>query len=196
MFTVRPNVFETNSSSEHCLTVEDGMRDIEEFPVPDDTGTVHIPMILNADYLDDTKDFVSLVQYVVLVALKGNGYENLFKLTEEEVKQIDYLITTAYKMAGIMGMDTVVLDPPSKTDVGIELGSDGTLSLWGSCCTELSTMEWGLKDALQRLAWYVRDNNVALRLVTLYTTNQPSDHDLNYAAAALAMRTHGVFQEC
>ena len=57
-------------------------------------------------------------------------------------------------------------------------------------------MEWGLKSVLERLAWYVRNNNVALRLVTLYTTNKPSEHDLNYAAAALAMRTNGTFQAC
>lgn len=66
MFTVRPTVFETNSSSEHCLTVEDGMRDIDEFPVPDDAGMVHIPLIGNADDLTETKDFVSLVQYLSL----------------------------------------------------------------------------------------------------------------------------------
>ena len=186
MFTVRPNVFETNSSSEHCLTVEDGMRDIEEFPVPDDTGTVHIPMIGNADDLYVTKDFVSLVQYIVIASLKGNGYEHLFKLTEEEVSQLNYVITTAYKMAGIADVDEVVLDA----------NGGGYLALWGGCYTETDTMEWGLKSVLARLAWSVKDNNVALRLVTLYTTNKPSEHDLNYAAAALAMRTHGVFQEC
>lgn len=198
MITVRPNVFETNSSSEHCLTVEDGMRDIEEFPIPDDTGAVHIPMIGNADDLYVTKDFVSLVQYIVMASLKGNGYELLFKLTEEEVSHLNYVITTAYKMAGIAGVDEVVLDPPDKKYIGVTLSvsGGGYLALWGDCYTEMDTMEWGLKAVLGRLAWYVKDNNVALRLVTLYTTNKPSEHDLNYAAAALAMRTHGVFREC
>lgn len=196
MITVRPNVFETNSSSEHCLTVEDGMRDIEEFPVPDDTGTVHIPMIGNADDLCATKNFVSLVQYIVIASLKGNGYEHLFKLTEEEVSHLNYVITTAYKMAGIADVDEVVLDPPDKKDIGVTLSGGGYLALWGGCYTETDTMEWGLKSVLERLAWYVKNNNVALRLVTLYTTNKPSEHDLNYAAAALAMRTHGTFQAC
>lgn len=195
MFTVRPSVFETNSSSEHCLTVENGMRDIEEFPVPDDTGKVHIPLIGNSDDLSETKDFVSLVQYVVLASLKGNGYENLFRMTEGELNKLHYVITTAYKMAGITGVDEISFEPPSKNYIGVELGRN-TIALWGGCYTELSTMEWGIDDVVGRLAWSVKDNNVALRLVTLYTTNHPGDKQLNYAAAALAMRTHGHFQEC
>ena len=195
MFTVRPNVFETNSSSEHCLTVEDGMRDIEEFPVPDDAGMVHIPLIGNADDLNETKDFVSLVQYVVLASLKGNGYENLFRMTEGDLNKLHYLITTAYKMAGITGVDEISFEPPNKNYLGVELGRN-TIALWGGCYTELSTMEWGIDDVINRLAWYVKDNNVALRLVTLYTPNFPGDKQLNYAAAALAMRTHGYFQDC
>ena len=196
MFTVRPTVFETNSSSEHCLTVEDGMRDIEEFPIPDDTGKVHIPLIGNADDLTETKDFVSLVQYVVLASLKGNGYENLFRMSEEDLNKLHYLITTAYKMAGIMGVDEISFEPPNKNYLGVELGKN-TLALWGGCYTDLSTMEWGIDDVISRLAWAVRDSNVALRLATPYLANYMGESKkINYAAAALAMRTHGHFQEC
>ena len=191
MITVRPNVFETNSSSEHCLTVEDGMRDIEEFPIPDDTGTVHIPMLRNGDDLDETTNFVSLVQYLVMVATECGGYEKLFRLPEADLATLHDVIIKAYSMAGIAGVEDVVLDPPADSE-GICLSGNGYVTLWGGCCTEVSTMEWGLKSALERLAWYVKDNNLAHTLVKQYT----GDFELkNYAAAALAMRTHGYFKE-
>lgn len=194
MFTVRPNVFETNSSSEHCLTVEDGMRDIEEFPVPDDTGTIHIPLIRNADDLSETKDFVSLVQYLVLMATHGGGYEKLFSLKDYEIAMLYEVIELAYRMACIHGVDDVVLDPPTP-NVGIDLYGSGYITLWGGCYTDLATMGDGITDAIERLSWYVRDNNLANTLVTQYADTK-GNKNVKYAAAALAMRTHGYFQEC
>lgn len=194
MFTVRPTVFETNSSSEHCLTVENGMRDIEEFPMPDDTGKVHIPLIVNADDLSETKDFVSLVQYLVLMATHGGGYEKLFKLKDYEIAMLYDVITLAYRMACIHGVDEVVLDPPIP-NAGIDLYGSGYITLWGGCCTDLATMGDGITDAVERLAWSVRDNNLAHTLVNQYA-GAGGNKNVNYAAAALAMRTHGDFQEC
>ena len=190
MFTVRPTVFETNSSSEHCLTVEDGMRDIEEFPVPDDAGRVHIPMLRNGDDLDETPNFVSLVQYLVMVATECGGYEKLFRLPEDVLATLDDVIIKAYRMAGIAGVEDIVLDPPTDSE-GICLSGNGYVTLWGGCYTEVPSMDWGLKGALERLAWYVHDNNLAHTLVKPYTYEL-----VNYAAAALAMRTHGTFQAC
>lgn len=195
MFTVRPNVFETNSSSEHCLTVEDGMRDIEEFPVPDEFGELRIPLPRCADDLKKTDNFIQLVQYIVLEATCGGGYSELVKLETENVNKLFAVIQLAYKMAGLNDVESVVFEPPPNFDHGLVMYPD-TIEVWDFCDTELSTLGGGIDDALEHLAYAVMQHGSAMTLVTNCPGCKGNNKILNYAAAALALNTHGYFSEC
>ena len=98
----------------------------------------------------------------------------------------------AYRMAGITGVNEVVLDPPANSE-GIRLYGNGYITLWGGCYTDLETLSYGIKSTIKRLAWFVRNNNIAHTLVKQY--GLLGEDEVNYAAAALAMRTHGEFDE-
>lgn len=191
MISIRNHVFETNSSTEHCLTVQNGMRDIGEFPIPDDGGVVHIPLLYSSDELEDTSTFVKLVQHVILCTIDGQGYARLFTLDGKIMSQLYYLIVTAYKMAGIFGVDDIIFDFPQNV-TGIELLSNGTIGI-NHGYLESNCFQDNFKSVIQHLAAYMKGNNVAIHLVKQYTSCDEDYQELNYAAAALAMRTTGEY---
>ncbi|MCF0125956.1 MAG: hypothetical protein HUJ68_09455 [Clostridia bacterium] len=59
MKTIRYNVFETNSSSEHVFTVTNEKRDKNEFPLPDENGNLSILLTDYYDYTIEPKSSVT-----------------------------------------------------------------------------------------------------------------------------------------
>ena len=55
MITVRHNTFETNSSSQHVVTIGTKLRPMEEFLVPDEKGRI----IIDLDVVGGMLDFYS-----------------------------------------------------------------------------------------------------------------------------------------
>ncbi len=74
MRTIRYNVFETNSSSEHCVTVSDELRTADEFPKLTDDGVLEIEAKINwecgqpgtvTDNVRDILDYLCMLAYCV-----------------------------------------------------------------------------------------------------------------------------------
>lgn len=192
MRTSRDAVFETNSSSTHCLTVNEGMRDKNEFP-PIEDGIVHIPLSDSHD-IDKTNTFVKLVQYIVLMTLEEHGYEYLFKIPESDVMRLRNVIEMAYRMAGFKeDIDEIVFDPPKRASSnGIVLTTSGAI-LWDVFVLDIGVLADSLNYALECLHDRMSKNNTAVSLVKWY--GDPADEVTSYAAAALAMNTSGYFIE-
>ena len=189
MISIRQGVFETNSSSQHCLSVNAGMRDTKEFPQLID-GNVYIPF----GNPDETKNFVQLVQYMVCMMLDEKSVETLITLPEDERKQFYQVIQLAYRMAGLGEVDEVVITPPEQyKHCGIHIEESGYATLWGGQCTDMSTFSTGLSTVLDELSYPVRMNNTAMSLVAWYAKDV--DPKVAYAAAALALNTSGYFIE-
>lgn len=71
MRTIRMNVFETNSSSEHAFTYPEGtepaLRDKSEFPLPDENGLLEIELDTfwqSSNSKCDTDDVKRIIQYL------------------------------------------------------------------------------------------------------------------------------------
>lgn len=189
MISIRQCVFETNSSSQHCLSVNDGMRDTKEFPQLID-GNVYIPF----ENPDETKNFVQLVQYMVCMMLDEQSVETLITLPEDERKKFYQVIQLAYRMAGLDEVDEVVITPPERyKHCGIHIDGDGDVALWGGERAYMSTLSTGLSTVLDELSHPVRMNNTAMSLVARYAKD--ADPKVAYAAAALALNTNGYFIE-
>lgn len=189
MISIRQGVFETNSSSQHCVTVKPGMRDVDEFPMIEDYD-IHIPF--GNPSVTDT--FLKLVQYIICMMLEEHPLEHLMNIPTEDRKKFYKVIQLAYKMAGIGEVDNVIIDPANpKRAGGINIDADGDVTLFGCENTELGTLGIGLQDALDELAGAVKNNNTALSLVTWYAKDV--DPTVAYAAAALALNTSGYFIE-
>ena len=189
MISIRQGVFETNSSSQHCLSVNAGMRDTKEFPQLID-GNVYIPF----GNPDETKNFVQLVQYIVCMMLDEKSVETLMTLPEDERKQFYQVVQLAYRMAGLGEVDEVVITPPERCKHGgIHIEEDGDVALWGGERAYMSTLSTGLSTVLDELSHPVRRNNTAMSLVARHAKDV--DPNVAYAAAALALNTSGHFIE-
>ena len=191
MKTIRIGVFETNSSSEHVLTVNDGMRDVSQFPKKDDDDCIHIRLVPGA-WLDGPYDtFEKMVQFMVVMAVREEGFDSL--LTDKDISSRLYrIINLAYKMAGLGEIDEVIFDPPTDECGGIHINSYST-TLFEAIDNSLGVLWSDLDHVIDNVSFYVMNNNVARSLVMTYAPNEPIK--LAYTAAALAMNTVGQLEE-
>lgn len=74
MITVRQQVFETNSSSCHSVTLGTELRPIEELPLPDKDGIIQIELPITKEWYDG---FSTFSDYLILALMYINGGEKL-----------------------------------------------------------------------------------------------------------------------
>lgn len=71
MKTIRKNVFETNSSSTHAFTCSNDLRDMTEYPLPDENGVLRVNLTrfwTSDDYVNgdtcDSDDIKDIIEYI------------------------------------------------------------------------------------------------------------------------------------
>lgn len=199
METMRNGVFETNSSSEHSFSIGNtGLRDTKEFPKPDEEGRVHIPWC-TYDNLEKIETFTEMAQLLILFVVEGikGRLCDLFGCRRDLREQLVQSILIAYKMAGINGVEDLVIDFPQPV-TGIEIGGSGDifmvdLSEWSGLDLMSCSMDGGIKD--MGAARALKNNNTALTLVTAMKQFS-QDEDVLYTAALLAMDVKAKISGC
>ena len=110
MITVRNQVFETNSSSCHSVTLGTELRPIEEFPLPDKNGTIQIELPITKEWYDGFKTFND---YLILALMYINGGEKLtgWSWSPNGDDQVDLLrwINIVYSMRGLPHVNSIKL---------------------------------------------------------------------------------------
>ena len=110
MITVRNQVFETNSSSCHSVTLGTELRPIEEFPLPDKDGVIQIELPITKDWCEGFKTFND---YLILALMYINGGEKLTGWTwsPNGDDQVDLLrwINIVYAMRGLPHVNSIKL---------------------------------------------------------------------------------------
>lgn len=110
MITVRNQVFETNSSSCHSVTLGTELRPIEEFPLPDKDGVIQIELPLTKEWYDGFKTFND---FLILALMYINGGEKLTGWTwspngDDQVELLRW-INIVYSMRGLQHVNSIKL---------------------------------------------------------------------------------------
>lgn len=102
MITVRNQVFETNSSSCHSVTLGTELRPIEEFPLPDKDGIIQIELPITKEWYDGFKTFND---FLILALMYINGGEKLtgWNWSPNGDDQVDLIrwLNIVYTMRGL-----------------------------------------------------------------------------------------------
>ena len=110
MITVRNQVFETNSSSCHSVTLGTELRPIEEFPLPDKDVVIQIELPITKDWCEGFKTFND---YLILALMYINGGEKLTGWTwsPNGDDQVDLLrwINIVYARRGLPHVNSIKL---------------------------------------------------------------------------------------
>lgn len=110
MITVRNQVFETNSSSCHSVTLGTELRPIEEFPLPDKDGVIQIELPITKEWYGGFKTFND---YLILALMYINGGEKLTGWTwspngDDQVELLRW-INIVYSMRGLPHVNSIKL---------------------------------------------------------------------------------------
>lgn len=102
MITVRNQVFETNSSSCHSVTLGTELRPIEEFPLPDKDGIIQIELPITKEWYDGFKTFND---FLILALMYINGGDKLtgWNWSPNGDDQVDLIrwLNIVYTMRGL-----------------------------------------------------------------------------------------------
>lgn len=100
MKTIRTSVFETNSSSEHCLTLSTEPRQKEEFPALTDDGVLELEVTRFWECSDecDTEILRDIMEYIAVLADACNDTESGLRM-----------IQRAYEEAGLAAPKSIYL---------------------------------------------------------------------------------------
>jgi len=150
MITVRNQVFETNSSSCHSVTLGTELRPIEEFPLPDKDGVIQIELPIAKEWYDGFKTFND---FLILALMYINDGEKLtgWNWSPSGDDQVDLLrwINIVYSMRGLPHVNSIKL---SWTGF-VEFKEDGSGSSFGEndqTCYAISSLQsgYGLEEFL------------------------------------------------
>ena len=112
MFTVRHGVFETNSSSCHCVTIGKHTRPISEFPVPDENGVIAIDLNV-ADSFINYAEMKTFLDYLILALLYINQGEKVSSMSYSPgsgtQKDLVKWINIIYAMVGLPKVTKLVV---------------------------------------------------------------------------------------
>ena len=143
MITVRNQVFETNSSSCHSVTLGTELRPIEEFPLPDKDGIIQIELPIAKEWYDGFKTFND---YLILALMYINGGEKLtgWAWSPNGDDQVELLrwINIVYSMRGLPHVNSIKL---SWTGF-VEFKEDGSGISFGDndqTCYAISSLQSG-----------------------------------------------------
>lgn len=121
MITVRHNTFETNSSSQHVVTIGTKLRPKEEFLVPDEKGRIIINLDVVGGMLDFYNDgvcskdspFQTFKDYLLLAMVYTMGNTKLTAVTwtpgKNEQKKLVRWVNTIYSMVGLPKVTSIIL---------------------------------------------------------------------------------------
>lgn len=104
METLRVGSFETNSSSHHVLTLGNKLRPVEEFPVPDESGKIHLELIRNdwgaVDFEPSPVKFVDFLMLAIGMMAYGSDPRTNTPCEDDQKKFMRWL-NIVYKMVGL-----------------------------------------------------------------------------------------------
>lgn len=120
MITVRQQVFETNSSSQHVVTIGKKLRPKEEFIMPDENGRIIIDVDIVGGMLDFYSDlhygdppFKTFKDYLLLAMVYMENGSKLSSITwtpsDGDQKKFVRWVNTIYSMVGLPKVTSVIL---------------------------------------------------------------------------------------
>lgn len=127
MQTIRTSVFETNSSSTHSLTINEkkiGTRNIDEFPLPDENGILHISVNTTGDETE-FKTFKDYLDLAVSWLIANQTFENssskiarLDTVPEEDYERFLKWLNVIYKLMNLPEIECIEITTSLKIEFG------------------------------------------------------------------------------
>lgn len=191
MITVRNQVFETNSSSCHSVTLGTELRPIEEFPLPDKDGIIQIELPIIKPWYDGFKTFND---FLILALMYINGGEKMtgWNWSPGGNTQIDLIrwLNIVYTMRGLPHVSGLRLNWTGF----VEFKEDGS----GISCGDADEMYYeigmlqsgyGLKEFLMSLAQEVGSDSKLPDIEKVLEPIDEEDYKANVAMynAAIAL---------
>lgn len=128
MISVRHNVFETNSSSCHCVTLGKKHRPKEEFPVPDENGNIVLELDMVNHVLDFSgfKTFKDYLMLAIIYLYNGGKISGIdYASSANSQKKLIKWINLIYAMVGLPSVKKLIV----KWQSFVEFSNDG----YGDC---------------------------------------------------------------
>lgn len=191
MITVRQQVFETNSSSCHSVTLGTKFRNIKEFPIPDEKGIIQIELPVTKEWYDG---FSTFSDYLILALMYINGGEKLtgWNWSPNGDDQVDLIrwLNIVYTMRGLPHVSGLRLNWTGY----VEFNENGDGSSCGDAdqtCYSIGSLQsgYGLEEFLMSLAQEVGSDTKLPDIEKVLEPIDEEDYKTNVAMynAAIAM---------
>lgn len=198
METYRNGTFETNSSSSHVLTLGNKLRPIEEFPVPDADGVIHLDVPRDENgYIDFAPCPEKFIDFLVLcIGMTAEGEDPRVAVpSHSEQKRIIKWLNIIYKMVGLPEVKSIKMTWTASVEISHD-GEGDVSDRWVE--TTNSFQNNGLESFLRSLAYDVRPDNeqpwMAKVLEPIPEEEYQSDVLLYNAALALVANSTGSIE--
>ena len=198
METYRNGTFETNSSSSHVLTLGNKLRPIEEFPVPDADGVIHLDVPRDENgYIDFSPCLEKFIDFLVLcLGMTAEGEDpRQASPSHSEQKRIIKWLNIIYKMVGLPEVKSINMTWTASMEIRQD-GEGDVSDRWIE--TTSGFQNNGLESFLRSLAYDVRPDNekpwMAKVLEPIPEEEYQSDVLLYNAALALVANSTGSIE--